>query len=280
MPSTTTCRPFRTHVRFTALAGIVLVAFGRFPSTAEAGPVAIWTTPWNVDLETPNLGGVTAVASRAFGAPSTMDGQETDLGVAGSPLPDTDAVAKAKVMVGAASFSITQTADVRVDFDRPFILPKSATGFWNVTIALGISGTLSSSGPSSSAGVQALFKITDSSGATIAGDNVSFNDGVTGTLTRASTGTPTKTFILPDGIYHAVGFLFVDAMNTSNLTGSGASSNFFKTLDASVNASATPEPSSLIMAGIAGLASAAYIGWRRRLIWRPSPETRLRRHLI
>jgi hypothetical protein len=237
----------------------MLAGLSTLGPAARAGSIADWTNPWDVKLGDPVLGGTTSTAIRAFGAPSTMDGQITDRGVAGSLLPDTDAVIKARADVGPASFAIIQSASVRVDFDRPFELSQSPSGFWKVTITLSVNGTLSTTGTSSSAGIQALFKITDSAGNTLPGDGVQYNDGVTLAGSRASTGAPTKTFVLPDGNYQAVGFVLVNAQSSSDP--GGATSNFFSTVDGMVSATTVPEPPSIALASISTLAVA---GWRWR----------------
>jgi hypothetical protein len=235
-----------------------------FAATAFAAPSATWVTQWVVTLNGKNEAG-NATDMRAFGGGT--DGQTINLGVIGQPLPGTSAVAQSSSSVTSSVFS-DSVAQTGLTFTRFFSLEGSPGG-WNVTLSSLLTGTLSADGAAYSpfANVMALVDVVGvaalvepygvSASATATADPVTVGVSIPQSLSTN----------LPDGLYEVSGELLTTAQVKEGglLSGGSASSDFFNTFVASVDATpnAVPEPATFgtITLGAGLLVMGA---WRRR----------------
>jgi len=115
-------------------------------SVLQAGPVAMWTSPWEpnfiiVGTAETDKSGTTAMYDKAnFGKSATADLQTFDLGTAGEKLPGTSAFARALATATTIAPQDVTFGQGFVDFRRSFSLQGSPNG-WNVTLSGFISGT-------------------------------------------------------------------------------------------------------------------------------------------
>lgn len=265
---------------------VIAVAVIGGPGPVHASPIAEWSEPWQPFLLNEPIVG-SGITKEAFGASATADGQKNDLGAAGDPLPDTDAVAKAMSRAVSNTFGTRSVAQAQVQFWRDFTLSGSPGG-WDVTL----SGTL--------VGSLGIHKDFTSSEMTMTEVNVKGYLATGGTIIIATEPTlappsantlmtlfalPSETVRLdlppgpplpepdhrmdqavnlvdsvtthvPDGSYTTLGFLYVRGGIEANLGGPGsAESLFFDSFVVSTTAVPVPEPTTglLLCIGLAAL---------------------------
>ena len=106
---------------------IVFLLFLLPVNPLRAGPMATWTSSWQVTFFPPTSGSASQAATN-FGKSATMNGEMLDLGMPGEMLPDTSAFAR--VILGVAK---PTSASESVIFSRTFRLEDSPNG-WDVSL--------------------------------------------------------------------------------------------------------------------------------------------------